>query len=533
MPRDFACLVVVLGLLVSTAFGQRLRESQVLVVYDSRVADSVAVAEHYAGSAKVPGGSGGEAGVRPGVLVFDIASAGITINATNGTILYPDYKAQVRDPIRSHLESNNLVYRVRSLVLCKGLPHRIDDPDNVGIGDQPSSFGTLWAQKRAISASVDSELVMLWQDLDETAVDAFHVANAGYIRSPYWRKSEPINNWSSRFIRVQKAWAYLTNGNALRTVSEDPAELITPGDMMLVCRLDGNSVADVNAMVDRAQHLVYDVDNSGFVLDESDSNGIADPSNNNELDNVIDAISRDDDYEVTRDVVLADGRFDPAKMHYDAERTVAHFIVGPNVDFGGQGLVVTDPLILLTSYGLNHTGRPSTNVDMYEESFNLRPGAIFNTLESFNGRQFNGLGTRYSQGQVADFISSGGTFGIGMVWEPFAQSVTDSNRLVRNFVLGRLSWAEAAYTAIPCISWQHVVVGDPLAIAHLSCDDINGDGVFDVEDLYAWEQNPVDINRDGVADDVDRQLLIDGVRVPEQQTNEAGRDLMSLLRKSE
>ncbi|MBZ0172158.1 MAG: hypothetical protein K8E66_07250, partial [Phycisphaerales bacterium] len=522
--------ILLASFLAQVALGNTLGAHQVLVVYDSRVGDSVLVAEHYAGSAKVPGGAGGEPGVRPGVQVFDLASAGVPVTATNGTIMYPDYLAQIRDPIRAHLESNGLVYRVRSLALCKGLPHRIDDPDNPLVGDTPSALGPLWISGRAISSSVDSELVLLWQDLDEFQLDPFRTANGGYIRSPMWRRSRPINTWTNKNVKVQKEWDFVPSGNALTTVGTDTTRHLTPGDMMLVCRLDGHTVADVRAMVERARNLVYDVDDSTFVLDESDSNGVADPDPNSELDNVNDPVSRDDDYETTRDVLLADGRFDPAKVRYDAERTVAHFSLGPNVDFLGQGLLIEDPLILLTHYGRNHIGRPSQNIQMYEESFNYAPGAIFSTMESYNGRAFNGLGTRYQQAQVADFIMAGGTFGIGMVWEPFAQAVPDSNRIVRAFVLGRLTWAEAAYTAIPCISWMHVVVGDPLARAIASSEDINGDGVLDIEDLYAFEQNPVDLNRDGVGDNVDREMLTNEIRVPDQQTFDAGRDLLSQTR---
>ncbi len=523
MREAVIAVCVVLGLMAPVAVASRLLPAQVLVVYDSRVGDSVAVAEFYAGSAKVPGGTGGEPGVHQGLEVFDLASAGLPVTATNGTIMYPNYKAQIRDPIRTHLEASGLVYRIRCIVLCKGLPHRIDDPDNPGAGDVPSTFGTVWGSGRARAASVDSELTVLWQDLDETNVDIFRTAEKGYIRNPMWRQARPVNTWSNRFIREEKNWVWLAAGKTSTTTGEEPAGLLTPGDILLVCRLDGHSVADVRAMVGRAQGLIYDVDNSAFVLDESDSNGVADEEPNSELDNVMDPVSRDDDYETARDVLLADGRFDPALVKYDAERTVSHFSVGPNIDFGGQGLLITDPVVLLTHYGRNHIGRPATNLDRYEESFNLAPGAVFSTMESFNGRAFNGLGTLIQQAQVADFIGAGGTFGIGMVYEPFAQTVPDSNRLVRAFFLGRLSWAEAAYSAIPAISWMHVVVGDPLASAIASSEDINGDGRLDIEDLYAYEQNPSDLNRDGVADAADRELLTNAIRVPEQQTFDAGR----------
>lgn len=516
--------LVVVAFATPGARASTLRATQVLVVYDSRIADSVAVAEFYAGSSLVAGGTGGEPGVHQGLRVFDLATAGIAPTATNGAVFYDDWIAQFRDPIRAHLLAEDIAYEIRSLVLCKGLPHRIDDIDVPGVGDDPTAFSNRWIGSRAISASVDSELSLLWQDLPEGEIDLFRDVDAGYIQNPYWRNTRPINTFTNKEVRTPKAWVGIQAGRSATTASDDPREVLTPGDVLLVCRLDGHSVADVRAMVTRAQNLVYDTDSAGFVIDESASNGIADPTNNAELDNIMDLLSRDDDYETTRDLLLADGRFDPARVHYNAASGVNDFLLGPNVDFGGVGVVIADPLVLLTHYGRNHSGNPGTPiVNMYDSSFNLAHGAVFSTMESYNGRAFNGLPTRFNQGQVADFIGAGGTFGIGMVWEPFAQTVPDSQWIVRNFILGGLTWAEAAYTAIPAVSWMHVVIGDPLARAMRTSDDLNGDGVFDVEDLYAFEQNPVDINRDGVADNADRQLLISTFRVPIQATGAAGR----------
>lgn len=524
LPRLSRVVVsLVLSLSACAASASTLRANQVLVVYDSRIADSVAVAEFYAGSVKVPGGVGTEPGVHDGLHVFDLASTGLPSTAVNGTLFYDGFVDEIRDPISAHLDAAGLAYTVRSLVLCKGVPHRVGNVLNPGVGDRPSDFGSLWTAGGAISASVDSELSLLWQDLPNGNINVFQTVLPGYIRNPYWRSERPINTYTNKNIRVPKAWFAISAGRVSRTESNDPAEELAPGDLLLVCRLDGNSVADVRAMVQRAQGLVYDVDAVGVVIDESASNGIADPTNNTELDNINDILSRLDDYETSRDLLLADGRFEPTKIHYNAASGATQFLLGPNVDFDGQGILISDPIVLLTHYGRNHVGRPSTNIQRYEESFNYADGAIFNTLESYNGRAFNGLGTLFSQGQIADFIGAGGTFGIGMVWEPFAQTVPDSNLLVRNFLLGGLTWAEAAYASIPCISWHHVVVGDPLARATRSCDDINGDGVVDIDDLYAFVQSPVDLNRDGVADSVDQALLTATIRVPDQRTFDAGR----------
>ena len=187
---NFHTLVRTLSVALSLALpalasANTLRATQVLVVYDSRIADSVAVAEYYAGSARVPGGAGGEPGVHQGLSVFDIASTGLPSSAVNGTLFYDAFVDEIRDPIRAHLEANGMVTRIRSLVLCKGLPHRIDDAGDPGVGDRPSDFFDRWSARSAVSASVDSELTLLWQDLDTSIISGSVTVENGYIRNPF------------------------------------------------------------------------------------------------------------------------------------------------------------------------------------------------------------------------------------------------------------------------------------------------------------------------------------------------------------
>ncbi len=78
----------------------------------------------------------------------------------------------------------------------------------------------------------------------------------------------------------------------------------------------------------------------------------------------------------------------------------------------------------------------------YASSFNYAPGAVFNTIESYNGRAFGGLGQvpGIPQQQASDFIQAGGTFAIGNVWEPFALTLADNRPIVLNFLLGSQTW---------------------------------------------------------------------------------------------
>lgn len=101
------------------------------------------------------------------------------------------------------------------------------------------------------------------------------------------------------------------------------------------------------------------------------------------------------------------------------------------------------------------------------------------------------------------------------MWEPLSFAVSDNMFLVRNYLLGGLSWAEAAYTSLPVISWQEIVIGDPLARVRRDREDVNGDGVRTIDDLYAQYATPVNINNIGVADDADNRLIESVFRVGE------------------
>jgi len=534
-------------LCAATASAQ-LQAQNVLVVYDSRIADSLAVAEYYAGSAAVAGGAGSLPGTRPGVRVFDLQSAGTTAQ-TAATIDRGPFNSQLRNPLRTWLASNDATGKIRIIVLTKGMPHRIENIGNTGVGDNPGQFDPVYRAGNINCASVDSELTLLWQNLDTNEAGGSGDSKAdGWILNPYWRQSLPVTSWrtvnraATKVLTVPVTAFSLFAGeawgaNVLNARLPAGFTQLTPGDLYLVCRIDGNTVAQVRQMLDRAANtaagprasIPASVNTAGFVLDESGSNGIADLApNNGEFDNGgYDIIWNGDDYEQARNLLTTDNRFLAANVKYDALSNAANFIVGSLVSFGGQGRIIDTPavplpLLLLTTYGSNHAGpapgegvagSPNSRIS-YASSFRYAPGAVFNTMESYNGRGFGGIGTGgVAQQQLSDFLAAGGTFGIGNVYEPTSFTVGDSALLVRNFHLGNLTWAEAAYAALPVISFQQIVVGDPLARFARSSEDRDGDAMLTIEDLYLWNASPVDINRSGGAgDDIDRRFVQDAVR---------------------
>lgn len=527
--------------LISAAGAARaqLMPAQVLVVYDSRIPDSLAVAEYYAGSAKVPGGAGSLLGKRPGVRVVDLSALGAAIT-TPGNIDYPSFAARLRDPIRNHITSNNLVGEIRCVVLTKGLPHRIFDMDNTFVGDNPGNAGTeTTLEGDYTAASVDSELTLLYQSLNtgEAGNNADSKAD-GMVLNPYWKSNQSIAHNNANFARVPKT---LTNTNASGPIWSNATATAIPnrvlaGDIVLVCRLDGPTVQVVKDSLDRAQNIIVNVNTPAILFDK-------DPA---QLDNVsapFSSLYAGNDYDLSRTYFTNDGRFPinasptvPAPgVNYNAIAGFDNFYVGPLLSWAaGTGPIVNQPVLLLAHYGSNHNGFSITTggtpaSTIYATSFNYVPGAIFNTIESYNGRDFGGLGLGGTpQQQASSFLASGGTFAIGHVWEPFANTIPDNLFLTQNFILGGLTWAEAAWSSIPTLSWMHVVLGDPLARMDRSCEDLNADGVINLEDLIRWERLPANdplrnLNRDASVTAADRNLLTRTLRQNERASLVGGR----------
>ncbi|MDX2148484.1 MAG: hypothetical protein SFZ23_13275 [Planctomycetota bacterium] len=516
--------------------GGPLRPDHVLVVYDSRIRDSVLVAEHYAGSDAVPGGLGGKVGARPGVHAFDLALFG-SDPAPAGDIRYPDFIQRLRNPIRWGLASRDLTRRVRAIVLTKGLPHRILDLARPGAGDNPGQQKDLFSAGNATSASVDSELTLLWQSLSdgEQGRPGDSLAD-GMIASPLWTldiSTSPITSHETTAISSRKQFSHRMGPGQLWH-SQAPSRWLrlTPGDVYLVCRLDAKSVENVIDMIDRARDVRLDPAAHAIVLDESASNAIPDSAPNAELDNIgLPGAHGGDDCELARDFILHDARWSTRMLRYDPAGGLPGFLVGPRLNVRPPANLVLDPVAFLFTFGSNAQGdkprllggasvsgpggRPVTPGDVsssYAESFNYAPGAVFNSMESFNGRDFANLGGWNDQEQASDFLAAGGTFAIANVAEPFAFSVADNLQLIRHFTLGDATWAEAAYAAIPFLSWQQIVLGDPLARVTRTCDDLNADGVISDLDLKAFDAAPRDLNADRRTDARDRGFILRAVR---------------------
>jgi uncharacterized protein (TIGR03790 family) len=108
--------------------------------------------------------------------------------------------------------------------------------------------------------------------------------------------------------------------------------------------------------------------------------------------------------------------------------------------------------------------------------FEWLPGAIMTEFVSTNGRTFARPPKEWTLGvwsdtktwfagapqtMTADYIHEGATGASGHVWEPYLGYCPRPDVLLPAYYKGR-TLAESYYLAIPALSWQNIVIGDPL-----------------------------------------------------------------------
>jgi len=448
-----------LGLVIAAPAAGAIAENQVLVVYNSASADANALLATYLAA-------------HPGIPVAN------RLNLNDPTLLvadlsYTDFVNKVRTPIRNYLNAAGppAPADIIAIVLLRPFPHRILDTDNAAAGDNASQASTEFSAGDATFASVDAELALLWQNLSTGEAGGTMDSLAdGPIDNPYHTSTLGIHTFSRTNIATAKSFSNAANVAWL--LAGSGATRLTAGDIYLVCRVDGTTLAHAQALVTRAANNRVHRGLVRVLLDEYDLD-LRDDLDNDPLFTSNDPFLAGNDYEETRDLLEAAGWY----VRYD-----------DTFDFISS-TEETNPIIAYASYGENHdiggAGENPPGTGTYINNFNFPLGAIFNTIESFNGRAFNGLGTAAGQEQVADFIAAGGTYAVGNVFEPFTFSLPDNEFLFVNLLLRGRTFAEAAYSSFPALSWQQIAVGDPLGRVHL-LGDVDDDGDLDRHDVGAF-----------------------------------------------
>jgi len=153
-----------------------------------------------------------------------------------------------------------------------------------------------------------------------------------------------------------------------------------------------------------------------------------------------------------------------AAIRLPAERTVYDDTV--DVVYGVPGVIA------YASWGSNDRRRTQRRM-----GFQWLPGAIVTEFVSFNGRTFSKPPDNFTiskdwarrdlyfagapQSLLTDYLDQGATGASGHVYEPYLQLTPRPQILLPAYYSGR-NLAESYYLAIPGLSWQNIVVGDPL-----------------------------------------------------------------------
>lgn len=296
------------------------------------------------------------------------------------TIARPVYGAEVEKPIGGFLRSHGLLEKILYVVLTRGVPLRIE-----GASDE----------LKTDAASVDSELTVLYQRL--------HAGNpplAGPITNPFF------GHRNTPFVHPNFP-------------------------MYLVTRLDGYTMEDIKALIDRA----LAARNTGkFVID-------------------LRAGETNEGNQWLRSAALL----------LPENRTV--------LDDSATVLTGIRDVIAYASWGSNDTDRKHRFLH-----FTWLPGAIATEFVSTDARTFRKppdsweIGTwpdkkswygGAPQSLTADYIHEGATGASGQVYEPYLTFCPRPDFVLPAYYTGR-NLAESFYVGIPALSWMNVVIGDPL-----------------------------------------------------------------------
>lgn len=412
--RWYLACVSVFGVLhFFCSAAEAIDASNVLVLYNLASPDGLQIANYYAQ-------------VHPGVRLLGLSGV-----STANDITADAYLSTIRPQVLSALTPTTDV-----IVTTKGLPLRITVTESQPASVWPNlptyvdpSGTTRQILNWKTTSSLESELttidkVSTWQMMG----DQSYLISGQFTSNPYFHQTSSFSTA-----------AYGTR---------------------LTSRLDGFTVGDVDASIDRAQHAFIGPSNtpSGpfhFLVDNDPTKNYA-PTMANLVNNVL----------------------KPVGLPVTYDNTTA--FVG----------TTTGPVIGYDSHGANQASTPSNYISS-GLNITLANGAVFNSWESYNAASFSAGGNHGSQGLIGDWLAKGGTAGVGNVAEPGASpsSVINEDQMFSMLLAGK-TFAEGAWSSAQQLSYVNTVVGDPLMTwKQLLAGDVNMDGRVDAADLAAISSN--------------------------------------------
>jgi len=479
-------------------------------------------------------------------------SSGPGSTAVDEIMTRQQYNDLVAEPVRRYLLDPNhpgRITQVKAIITTAGLPYRIEDTVYADVIYPGGSSSSVVADHtlEIDAASVESELTCIWYadygnnpfGLDNRLVNPYQ----GYCYSgiELFEREEPgakIMEWSSPVSFLGPP----PKMEGLPFLFGTIHRKFNAGDMYLTCRLDGpkdegkSAVFAVREMLERAKRAsstsygvnplqavaVFDDvpsseldENRIFNLDSSANFWVYEPNVPQPPDAPV--VLNKDDY-VSGFSAMTNELVDYSNLNTGLMDSAHNLCV--ILDRRSQTRTNQSDLesildiyperqqeqgaILVATFGCNGDEGSGSNYLLEEGPaggalFSLVNGAVFTSIESFNAvTMFSDRDT--SQGKLVDFIEIGGTGAIGHSFEPRSSAAIDNLYLFYNLLadndgdeIADLTFVEAAFTAIPFLSWSEVVIGDPLMqIAYgpgqkawyQLLGDANNDGRVNMFDLW-------------------------------------------------
>lgn len=451
-------------------------------------------------------------------------SSGPTSTPADEILTRCQYEQLIANPVRAYLAAHCLETTIKVIVTTAGLPYRIADSVYSGVVIPAASNYTQVAENIAYidAASVESELTCLWYTLDFGAANRMVNPYQGYRQSSItlFERQTPGTkemHWTTAMVtlgtapkmegRTQWEWPNICYGTQNRQ--------FTPGDMYLTARLDGpktqgqSAIFSVRCMLERAKRAslpASGVNTAQGVIVIDDSPTKNDSITRNRIYNLngsVNYLTYDPNVNQPPDAckVLIRDNFTEAYSVLTGSTWQTGLLNAAVSDIAGGLCVILDrrstvrtsqpdldallavpelyrqgqqTLIALACYG-NFNGDEPTNKSYLLNGgpdggplYTLANGAVFNSVESFNAVTLFG-DANTTQGKIVDFITIGGTGAIGHVYEPLSDSIVNNQFFLYNLFadqnddgLADLTFVEAAWSAIPYVSWSETVIGDPL-----------------------------------------------------------------------
>ena len=440
-----------------------ISSGNVLVLYNSAWTDgthsSDYIADYYASQRNIPSSN---------VIGLTGLGTGEEISAT-------DYLNVIWPQVESALAANP---NITTIVTTKGLPLRIRN-------DMPNPAAATGDYTYTDAAGVERTLYSdTWQTYSSLESELTRVSTIGVRNGSNWLNTALLQMgdqtyWDPNTPNPSANPYYRSTTSFNRA---DPAL----GGMYLTSRLDGFTVANVTASIDRAKKAFVIPNGTCIVMDNDPNVDVAD-----------------------REMVQALNGSRPKGPAYVYDNTSAAVTTasGPVIGYDSQGV---------------HGGGLSAGYITNQLNFTLANGAVFTSHESFNAYSFQQGGNVGGQGLVAEWIAKGGTAGIGNVQEPMNGPDNEANEdQMFQMLLNGYTWGEAAWSSLAQLSYVNTVVGDPLMTwKTLIPGDANMDGTVGSADLALlganWGKTGQaggamwslgDFNCDGVIGSADLALL--------------------------